>query len=141
MTTATKNKPSVTLDSIRSEVQARRDELAPLAAEFNEVDALWAVLSGQNNGATVSPSVTAKRVSKRPAQRQMAKRAGNRRGRPAGSGHRATEALGFIAKNPGATTNDIAAALGIKANYLYRVLPTMVEAGQVVKDGTGYKVA
>ena len=31
--------------------------------------------------------------------------------------------------------------MGIKQNYLYRVMPTLAEEGQVVKSGRGWHVA
>ena len=36
---------------------------------------------------------------------------------------------------PGITIPELAEAMGIKQNYLYRVMPTLAEEGQVVKSG------
>ena len=60
------------------------------------------------------------------------------RGRPKGSGKRATEALALVTASPGITIPELAAKMGIKQNYLYRVLPGLAEDGQVVKDGRGW---
>ena len=46
------------------------------------------------------------------------------RGRPRGSGARAKQALELVRARPGITIAELADAMGIKANYLYRVLPT-----------------
>jgi DNA-binding MarR family transcriptional regulator len=40
--------------------------------------------------------------------------------------------------NPGITIPEIAAKMGIKQNYLSRVLPGLVEAGHVTKKGRGW---
>jgi hypothetical protein len=62
-----------------------------------------------------------------------------KRGRPAGSGKRGLEVIEVIKTNPGITVTGIAEKLAIKPNYLYRVLPGLEKAGQVVKDGKGYR--
>ena len=41
---------------------------------------------------------------------------------------------------PGITIPELAEAMGIKQNYLYRVMPTLAEEGQVVKSGRGWHV-
>ena len=42
---------------------------------------------------------------------------------------------------PGITIPEIAAKMGIKQNYLYRVLAGLADHGLVVKDGRGWKPA
>jgi hypothetical protein len=142
MATATKNKPSgLTLDGIKQTVKQRMDELAPAAAEFAEATTVWEALSGSvDAGSTVLPDRVAKRLSARPAQRQTAKRAGNRRGRPAGSGKRSAQVIALLTDKPGQTTTELAQAMAIKPNYLYRVLPDMVKAGTLVKNGSEFSV-
>ena len=39
--------------------------------------------------------------------------------------------------NPGITISQIAEKMGIKQNYLCRVLPGLAQEGLVVKDGRG----
>lgn len=60
------------------------------------------------------------------------------RGRPKGTGTRAGEALQIVTAKPGVTISEIATALGIKANYLYRVLPDLEGSGHVRKEGAGW---
>lgn len=69
-----------------------------------------------------------------------AARGGARRkaGRRKGSGTRAAQALSFVTGQPGITIPELAAKMGIKQNYLYRVLPTLEEEGKVKKDGRGW---
>lgn len=61
-----------------------------------------------------------------------------KRGRPKGSGTRGAEALAIVTASPGITIPEIAKKMGIKQNYLYRVLPGLAEGGKVKKDGTGW---
>lgn len=62
-----------------------------------------------------------------------------RRGRPKGTGTRANEALALVRDKPGITIPEIAAKMGIKQNYLYRVLPSLATDGLVEKDGRGWR--
>jgi hypothetical protein len=78
------------------------------------------------------------RATATPARRRGATHSG-RRGRPKGSGTRGAEALALVKANPGITIPEIAEKMGIKQNYLYRVLPGLAADGLVVKDGRGWK--
>ena len=42
---------------------------------------------------------------------------------------------------PGITIAELADTMGIKANYLYRVMPSLASEGQVVKRGKGWHPA
>jgi hypothetical protein len=61
-----------------------------------------------------------------------------RAGRPKGSGTRAAEALRIVREHPGVTIPELADRMGIKQNYLYRVLPELVQEGKVAKQGRGW---
>ena len=63
---------------------------------------------------------------------------GKRRRSRRGGGTRSEHALAFIEKNPGSTAGDIAKALKIKPNYVYRVLGDLSKDGKVRKDGKAY---
>ncbi len=67
-------------------------------------------------------------------------RGGARRkaGRRKGSGTRAAQALSFVQEQAGITIPELAARMGIKQNYLYRVLPILEEEGKVTKQGRGW---
>ena len=41
---------------------------------------------------------------------------------------------------PGITIPELAEAMGIKQNYLYRVMPDLAKRGDVVKSGRGWHV-
>jgi hypothetical protein len=61
-----------------------------------------------------------------------------RAGRRKGSGTRAAQALTFVQGQPGITIPELAAKMGIKQNYLYRVLPALEQEGKLTKQGRGW---
>ena len=141
MGTATKDQAATLLEGISAQFQARLAELRPQADEFATLNRAWEALSGVENGtATVSPRIVARGRTARkvtPGQAKIAKRAGNRRGRPAGSGKRSQEAVALLSKNGPMSTSELAAKMGINANYMYRVLPSLVEKGVLFKNDAG----
>jgi hypothetical protein len=125
------------LDEKRSEIGARLKELKPLVEEYERLEAAAAALAGvpQSNG-----QAPARRVPGRAATTTGSRRGAGtgRRGRPKGSGTRGAEALALVRSKPGITIPEIAEQMGIKQNYLYRVLPGLAEDGLVRKDGRGW---
>jgi hypothetical protein len=119
------------LDEKRKEIQARLKELRPLVDEFHRLEAAERALSG------VDPTPAPASASPRRARRSSGSSNG-RRGRPRGSGTRAQEALKLVRERPGITIPELAEAMGIKQNYLYRVMPTLAEENRVVKSGRGW---
>jgi len=61
-----------------------------------------------------------------------------RAGRRKGSGTRAAQALTLVQGQPGITIPELAAKMGIKQNYLYRVLPALEQEGKLTKQGRGW---
>jgi hypothetical protein len=59
-------------------------------------------------------------------------------GRRKGSGTRALETLSLVQGQPGITIPELAAKMGIKQNYLYRVLPGLEKEGKLEKKGRGW---
>jgi DNA-binding IclR family transcriptional regulator len=51
------------------------------------------------------------------------------------------QALELVKSRPGITIPEMATAMGIKQNYLYRVLPTLQKDRKVVKRGRGWHPA
>jgi hypothetical protein len=130
------------LDQKRHEIAARLNELKPLVDEYQRLDAAAAALDGVSatpllHGTPATRHAPA-RATATPARRRGATHSG-RRGRPKGSGTRGAEALALVKANPGITIPEIAEKMGIKQNYLYRVLPGLAADGLVVKDGRGWK--
>jgi hypothetical protein len=114
------------LDEKRQEIDARMRELRPLVDEYNRLEKAAAALAGVGgNGGTRAPRSPRRRG----------------RGRPRGSGTRAKQALELVRARPGITIRELADAMGIHANYLYRVMPTLESEGQVVKRDRGWHPA
>jgi hypothetical protein len=61
-----------------------------------------------------------------------------RAGRRKGSGTRAAQALSLVRGQPGITIPELAAKMGIKQNYLYRVLPGLEQEKKLEKKGRGW---
>jgi sugar-specific transcriptional regulator TrmB len=115
------------LDEKRKEIQSRLKELKPLVDEYRRLEAAERALAGVGS----KPAAPA-------ARRARSSSRNGRRGRPKGSGTRALQALELVRARPGITIPELAEAMGIKQNYLYRVMPTLAEEGQVVKSGRGW---
>jgi hypothetical protein len=119
------------LDEKRKEIDARLRELRPMVEEFNRLEQAAAALAGVGTGDGPARRTTRRRTTA----------AGGRRGRPRGSGARAKQALEIVRARPGITISELADAMGIKANYLYRVMPTLESQGHVVKRDRGWHPA
>lgn len=64
-------------------------------------------------------------------------KATGKRGRPLGSGQRDKQALEYVRQHPGALVSEVGRALGITPNYLYRVMPALVEEGLLREESNG----
>jgi hypothetical protein len=142
------------LDEKRQEITNRLKELKPLVDEYQRLEAAASALAGVGGSATRAVAATASAVVKRgpgrprgsasrPAAAKPARKpgrpAGKRRaGRRKGSGTRAAEALSLVKGQPGITIPELAAKMGIKQNYLYRVLPGLESEKKVEKRGRGW---
>ena len=137
------------LDEKHKEIQARLKELKPLVDEYRELEAADKALSALGRGggsssaaatstASASAPAPARRSTRRTSTRRAKSTGSGRRGRPRGSGTRANQALDLVRDRPGITIPEMAQAMGIQQNYLYRVLPGLAEEGKVVKSGRGW---
>jgi hypothetical protein len=139
------------LDEKRKEIAERLQELKPLVDEYTRLEAAASALQGV--GGTAVAAVPRRRGPGRPrgsvnrkataatgaATKKPGRPAGKRRaGRRKGSGTRAAEALSFVQGQPGITIPELAAKMGIKQNYLYRVLPGLEQEKKVTKQGRGW---
>src|SRR3954454_10620969 len=119
------------LDEKRKEIRARLQELKPLVDEYHRLEAAAQALDGVKPAGAASTRRT----------RTTSTRTGTgtrRRGRPRGSGTRSKEALALVRSNPGISIPELADKMGIKQNYLYRVLPGLQKDGMVRKEGRGW---
>ncbi len=130
------------LDEKRSEIRARLKELKPLVDEYQRLEAAAAALDGvpanEGGARTASASPVARRARAQAGPKRAKSNGSGRRGRPKGTGTRGAEALALVRSKPGITIPEIAEQMGIKQNYLYRVLPGLADDGLVKKDGRGW---
>lgn len=128
------------LDEKRNEIGARLKELKPLVEEYQRLEAAAAALDGvpTRAAAPAAPRRGASRAAAGTTRKRGAAAGAKRRGRPKGSGTRGNEALQLVKSNPGITIPELAQKMGIKQNYLYRVLPGLAQDGLVSKDGRGW---
>jgi CRP-like cAMP-binding protein len=119
------------LEEKRKEIQARLKELRPLVEEYQRLEDAERALAGVGS----KPARAAA-----PARRSNRGGSSGRRGRPKGSGTRAIQALELVRARPGITIPELAEAMGIKQNYLYRVMPDLAKNGEVTKSGRGWHI-
>lgn len=119
------------LDDKKREINDRLKELKPLVDEYQRLVAAKAALDG------VGTDAAAPRRG-RPPSTGASGNGRRRRGRPRGSGTRATQALDLVKANPGISIPEIAEKMEIQQNYLYRVLPGLAQDGLVQKKGRGW---
>jgi CRP-like cAMP-binding protein len=137
------------LKTKREEIAARLRELEPLVAEYRQLEAAAAALAGlpgaarapRPAAATATRSRTTRTTRTARTARARKPSSGGRRGRPRGSGTRALQTLELVKSKPGITIPEIASAMGIKQNYLYRVLPGLEKDGKVRKHDRGWHAA
>jgi hypothetical protein len=154
------------LDEKHREIRDRLKKLQPAVDEYRRLEAALAALAGVGGSAraSVAAAVSGRKGPGRPRgsgkkraaastatatkrttrtvkkpKRKATRATGRRRaGRRKGSGTRAVEALGLVQGQPGITIPELAAKMGIKQNYLYRVLPGLESEGKVTKRGRGW---
>jgi hypothetical protein len=127
------------LEEKRNEISERMRELEPLIEEYRQLEAAVKALAGVKSVAG-APAERVRVARSRPSTNGSSGRVPStkRRGRPRGSGTRARQALELVGSRPGITIPEMASEMGIKQNYLYRVLPTLADDGKVVKRDRGW---
>jgi CRP-like cAMP-binding protein len=118
------------LDEKRREIESRLRELRPMVEEYNRLEQASRALAGVGGQTS-----TRRRGARRPTAGRR------RRGRPRGSGTRSIQALELVKAKPGITIRELADSMGIKANYLYRVMPTLEQEGKVKRRNGGWHAA
>jgi hypothetical protein len=119
------------------EIEARRRELEPLVDEYRQLEEAAAALQGVD-GSGAGRGRRAPSSSSSTRRRGATSSGTGRRGRPRGSGKRAQQALDLVAGQPGITIPELAKAMKIQPNYLYRVLPGLEQDGKVKKKDKGW---
>jgi hypothetical protein len=121
-------------DFVDSTVKDIDKRLSELKVEVSKLEAARSALVGGRRGPGRPASANGASAAPR---RRTARRAGRPRGRRGGN-TRANQALALVREKPGITIPEIASSLKIEPNYLYRVMPKLVEDGQVSRDGQGW---
>jgi hypothetical protein len=129
-------------DFVDSTVKDIDSRLAELKQEVGRLEAARAALVGgrRRPGRPAGSSNTTRTATTATRTRRTGRRAGRPRGRRGGN-TRATQALELVRSQPGITIPQIAESLKIEPNYLYRVMPRLVQEGQVRRDGQGWHPA
>jgi hypothetical protein len=122
------------LDAKVKEIDDRLGELKPLVEEYRRLESARKALAGV--GGSTSP-----RGGRRRGRPAGSTSNGRRRGRRRGGNTRAKETLELVRTRPGITIPELADAMSIKPNYLYRILPGLQSEGQVRKQGKGWHPA
>ena len=109
-----------------------RDRIAELDSERAKLERALASLTDGREG---------KRGPGRPRGSSSGPAANGRRRRRRKGGTRADHALKVISEHPGVSASEIAKTLGMKPNYMYRVLHELQADGKVRKEGRAYHPA
>ena len=123
-------------DFVQTAVKEIDDQLRILKDEAARLEAARAALSGGPRRRGRPATNGAARTSARPASRRNTRQAAPRPRR--GGNTRANQALELVRERPGITIPEIAKAIKIEPNYLYRVLPRLASDGHVKRDGQGW---
>ncbi len=152
------------LDEKHREITDRLKELSPLVEEHRRLQAAAKALDGIGRSAAATDATRRRKPgrarsaakartaapTKKPGRpKKVGHPAGSgkatatsttprRAGRRKGSGTRARQALALVKEQPGITIPELAAKMGIKHNYLYRVLPGLQKEGKLTKQGKGW---
>lgn len=133
-----------------AELESRAEELRPLAAELQEVEAALAALKSVTASPDLSPtregSGTARgRARKRaaggsgsrPKRGRSAQPSGQRSGRRAPRGERREQVLQAVANEPGIASKDVAERIGLTASQVHGIVSRLVKEGALQRaDGT-----
>ncbi|MGH2863010.1 MAG: hypothetical protein ACRDLT_16135 [Solirubrobacteraceae bacterium] len=118
---------------IDAAVQDIDNRLKELKEEESRLIAARAALAG-GNGARRGPGRPSRSAA---APSSARRRPGRPRGRRGGN-TRSAQALELVRNKPGITIPEIASAMKIEPNYLYRVMPKLTSDGLVTRDGQGW---
>jgi hypothetical protein len=120
-----------TVKEIDERLRELKDEVAKLEAARSALIGSGRRGPGRPRGSSAAAA---------PRRRRAARGPGRPRGRRGGN-TRANQALELVRGKPGITIPEIASAMGIEPNYLYRVMPKLVSDGQVRREGQGWHPA
>jgi len=112
------------------DMRARQKELAPLAAEFKQVEAAIQALESADG---------ASKATSRSQGPTRGRATGRRRGRPRkGEPTRADQFVALVKERPGVTISEAAKQLDAQPTSLYRVVSKLETEGSIDRDGRGF---
>lgn len=123
------------------------EQLRQLRDEVSRLEAARSALTGGRRGPgrpRGSANRTTRARSTRTSRARTARRASTaprRRSTRRGGNTRAAQTLELVRQRPGITIPEIATAMKIQPNYLYRVLPRLASEGQIKREGQGWHPA
>ena len=120
---------------VDSTVKDIDERLRELKEETAKLEAARAALVGSRRGPGRPPGSGS--GSESSATRRATRRPGRPRGRRGGN-TRSNQALELVVAQPGITIPQLAEALKIQPNYLYRVMPKLVSDGSIRREGQGW---
>jgi hypothetical protein len=125
-------------DFVDSTIKDIDSRLGELRQEVSKLEAARSALTGGRRGpgrpaaSSSSPSSGTRRTARRGGGRPRGRRGGNTR---------ANQALELVRSAPGITIPQMAEQMKIEPNYLYRVMPKLVQDGAVRREGQGWHAA
>jgi predicted Rossmann fold nucleotide-binding protein DprA/Smf involved in DNA uptake len=137
---------------VDSAVRDIDERLRELRDELSRLEAARSALTGGRRRPG-RPRASAARTARTSTTRSSATRATRTRTRrrttapsrtrstTRGRNTRAAQALELVRQQPGVTIPQLAEAMKIQPNYLYRVLPRLAAEGQVKREGQGWHLA
>jgi predicted Rossmann fold nucleotide-binding protein DprA/Smf involved in DNA uptake len=133
-------------DNITARLQDVDRELAELQRERSTLTEMLDTLDKTSSQSGNGSSRKARRPGRAPpapgsrSRRRKRSSADGAGATASSSGRRAAQAIDVIGQHPGIAVKEIAEEMGIKPNYLYRVLPRLQNEGKISKKGTGYRI-
>lgn len=130
------------VDSTAKEIETRLRELNDERTRLEA--ALTALRGGARRPGRPAGSRAAGSSARATRARKPRRTTAGRPGRPRGlrgGNTRANQTLELVRSQPGITIPELAQKMGIEPNYLYRVLPRLATAGQLKRDGKGWRPA
>jgi hypothetical protein len=128
------------LSDLRQRAVERLQELEPLVAEYQQLQAVIARLGTDDLPARAAAKpATRKRAATRPRKAATARRAtgGSRRRRSAAApGSREADVVRLVGERPGISVPEIARELNVDPTGLYAIVRRLTARGRMRKDGT-----
>ena len=116
------------VDAIRKEIDARLEELRPLAREASDLQRALDALSEVPVVVPTGDDRSRRRLSNQQASSRSRSSRGDTRAR----------VIEFVASNPGSTAGDVARALGLNRNSVATRLAQLAKSGELAKAERGY---